>query len=225
MTSAKGFYQNLSDDLRRAVKSVMPFRATADGDAAGKVSIIRLGQALADGESYGRLDGFDIADGDDVVCFTIGGKPVVAKLLSAVPTGHILTGNLTVKGAINSPLVFVGSQSTSDAASTTSTVNYSTAMTLSCALGEGTWTVRSVASVQLIHSAGGNVNWQTNIDGVAGTERTLQANASAYATFLTTNEVTGRTGTINVTVRFKSSAAGTTSARNPMLLVIATRTA
>jgi len=30
MTSAKAFYQNLGDDLKRAVKSITPFRATAN---------------------------------------------------------------------------------------------------------------------------------------------------------------------------------------------------
>lgn len=134
------------------------------------------------------------------------------------------TGAL-VASSFNSPFIVNGAQSTSDAASTTSTVNYSTAMTLSVPLPTGTWTVTATGGLQLIHSAGGNVNFQINVDGQAGTERTLSANASVHQSFVTNNEQTGRTGTINVTVRFKSNAAGTTTARNPWLYVVARRTA
>jgi hypothetical protein len=174
---------------------------------------------------------FQLNVGDDVMVLPFGGSYIVVnEIRNTLPTAETLPLNLTVTGGItgasfNSPFVMNGAQSTSDAASTTSTVNYSTAMTLSVPLPTGTWTVTAQGGIQLIHSAGGNLNFQINVDGVAGTERTLQGNATTYSQYVTNNEQTGRSGTINVTMRFKSSAAGTTTARNPWLFVVARRTA
>lgn len=280
MSTAKDFYRNLGDDLKRAIKGITPFRATADGEANGKVSIIRLGQTVADGESYARLGGFNIADGDELICFMVGGKPVVAKLLTAAPTSHglsapldilsdsatafrvrdsggtvfvvdnvageiqianandlvMLTGvasgeKVRIDGAtgaatfvsVNTPVIATLAQSGADAGSTTSTVTNSVAGDVVLTLPSGTWRVYAVGGVSLQHSAGGSARWALTIGGTEGTARTLAMSATVWANAVDDGEVAGLSGSVTIAVEYRSSTAGTTSARNPWLIAIAKR--
>lgn len=130
----------------------------------------------------------------------------------------------TTAVSLNTPLFQTHSQSASDNPSTTSTVNYSLAADIDITLGTGTWTVYAVGSVALTHSAGSTVNMLISIDGNNGTARSLSANATVHQHIASEHSVTGKTGTVTVGVWFKSSAAGTTAARNPWLMIAARRT-
>lgn len=74
-------WQDVQDEIRRQLAIVLPFRAVAAGDANGRVTIKRLGQASADGEEYARLAGPAIPAGAEVLVLPVGGKPVVLGLL------------------------------------------------------------------------------------------------------------------------------------------------
>jgi hypothetical protein len=159
---------------------------------------------------------------------TNGGSIVIDADLH-VGDDAFITGDLTAAGitgsSFNSPLVQTEAQSASDAASTTSTVNYSVGMSADIALPTGTWSLHVQGGLAMQHSAGSTVNMLVAIDGEDGTARSLAANASTHQTIVSEHQRTGRTGTIACAVKFKSSAAGTTSARNPWLIIIARRTA
>jgi hypothetical protein len=174
---------------------------------------------------------FALNVGDDVMVLPFGGSYIVVnEIRNTLPTAETLPLNLTVTGGItgasfNSPIIQTEAQSTSDAASTTSTASYSTAMTATLALPTGTWSVAAQGGVALTHSTGGTVNMQVNIDGDQGTARALTANATTAQMMISEHAISGRTGTISITVRFKSSTAGTTAARNPWVTIYAWRTA
>jgi hypothetical protein len=114
-------------------------------------------------------------------------------------------------------------QSSSNTASTTSTVNFSVAGTLSLALPPGTWRVAAIGGQMLKHSAG-SASFQINIDGDQGQIETLALTIEGTA--VSKHELAGVVGdrSIDINVRFRSSTAGTTNSRNPWAWATAVRT-
>lgn len=134
----------------------------------------------------------------------------------------------------NSPDFRVKTQGTSDTASTTNTGPSGatvSAMTDLITLGVGKWAIAVLGSIHLANSAGGSVDISTEIDGVEGTIRTFSSVGTAgercEAHSEVINEVDWLQGEqdVNVRVRFRSTTAGTTSAKNPRLLTIVRRMA
>lgn len=247
MTTARDFYQGLAQAINNRLDSVRPWRAKVNTSSSGLTTIKPDLSGVALTEQFARVAGFKFSADDEVMMMPFGGSQiVVGEIERAIPSsrtldaplvveGDVSASSLTTTGALsaggitgtsfNSPLIATLAQSASDNPSTTSTVNYSNAATASVALGSGTWTVYVVGSVALTHSTGGTVNMLISIDGNNGTARSLAANATVHQHIASEHAITGRTGTINVGVWFKSSTAGTTAARNPWAYVIAKRTA
>jgi len=136
---------------------------------------------------------------------------------------YVIADKIT-SGAGGGPSVVTAtrSQSVADTESTTGTVVYVTAVTADVVLGAGTWTIAAVGGLAIRHTAG-SANWAVEIDGVLGTGRSLfvQTEMQMVDDHTATGVAGGRT--VTVKVRYKGSDPGTTSARNPWLMVVATR--
>lgn len=211
----------------RAVGRVTPFRATVTGGSAGLVEIQRVDASTPDTRQYARVRGFALTNGDVVLCANLDGEPVVlGKVQISSPADFTLTAPLIVP-SINTPFARTDAQSASDTASTTSTATYSDAMTTAVTLPTGTWTVHAVGGLAMKHSADTNVRMAIEINGTEGTARTLACPAATFRMVVDNGSVGSISGggSINVKVRFRSSDAGTTSASNPWLMIVAERTA
>jgi hypothetical protein len=142
--------------------------------------------------------------------------------------GTVSAGAATF-ASVNSPVV-VGNAATnaSPDTSTTDTGVYSVAMTESLTLPAGTWVVQAWGWLGCLHSANNRVLVGIDIDGtVSGAVSPSAPSASpSHRTVATENRVAGLAGSrsIDVKVVFRSTDAGTTSANQPSLLVIAWRT-
>lgn len=133
-------------------------------------------------------------------------------------------GNL-IAASFNSPLIHTEAASTATNSSTTSTATYVSALTDPITLPTGTWTVYCIGGVSLTHSTGGTVNMLITINGNDGTARAMTAPTAPHLPIMSEHIVTGVSGSFNAVVNYKSNTAGTTAARNPWLLTVATRTA
>lgn len=112
MSLAAQAIEHLERRLGRLIERVAPFRATATAAATGLVTIQRPA-ASAETEQYARLDGFDIANGDELLCFSVPSvdgqgrvttsKPVCAKLLRSAPSSRTLSGDLVLNGHLVGP--------------------------------------------------------------------------------------------------------------------------
>lgn len=126
----------------------------------------------------------------------------------------------------NSPqtITDAASASTSTTPSTSNVTTYQDALTLSLALPAGTWTVTAHGGLALSHSVN-QANWRIEIDGNAPTGHTLSlvTEQQVMAAHRRTGVAGGRT--IAIKVQMKSLTAGTTTARNPHVMVTAVRTA
>ncbi|MGC4107809.1 MAG: hypothetical protein QM753_15920 [Thermomicrobiales bacterium] len=131
-------------------------------------------------------------------------------------------GNLVVGGTA-SGLPFVSSGSGSASGSTTSTSTYSTLSTWSVTLPTGTWACSVLAQCSFQHSASGNANFRVSVGGTAGSVQTQSFFNSAYATGVCNADVTGISGTVSINLDYKSSAAGTTTAKNAGYIAYFTR--
>lgn len=168
---------------------------------------------------------FEAGDNDDVAYQTE---------LDAVNTA--LDGRLDALEALNPVLigtvddhVLVTShaQSSADTGSTTSTVNYATAISLAFTLPAGTWSVDIQGGCGLLHSAGNTARWATRLDGTEQTARTGDCpSASPNYRMCVDNYAQGAvaSGAHTATFAYRASAAGTVSANNPWLIVVAVRT-
>lgn len=129
----------------------------------------------------------------------------------------------------NSPILFFYTQSGSDTATTTNTATTVVAASNAITLGVGKWAVIAAAIVGLSHSTSGTVAVTAEIEGVEGTARTYSAAAapgvSAKAHISKVDEADWIQGeqTLNIRARFRSDTAGTTTAKNPMILAAAWR--
>jgi hypothetical protein len=117
-------------------------------------------------------------------------------------------------------------QETSDTASTTSTATYSLAQTRTLSLGTGTWTVSVFAVLMVKHSTGGSVDVQLHVATADGDQYRLAAETSIWTPIFVTQVETGvASGSRDVNLNFKAGTAGTVTARNPAMRIIAFRTA
>lgn len=117
-------------------------------------------------------------------------------------------------------------QTGSDIASTTDTVNYSTAMQLDILLPVGTWNVNVLGGLQLIHSASLTAAFRVEIGANVGTGRTTGNLSSTVYTMHVDNHRIGSIAGNAITsifVKYRSNGAGTTSARNPWAVLTAVR--
>lgn len=131
-------------------------------------------------------------------------------------------GNLVVGGTV-SGLPFVSSGSGSASGSTTSTSTYSTLSTWSVTLPAGTWACSVLAQCSFQHSGSSTANFRVSVGGNAGTVQTQSFYTSAYATGVCNADVTGLSGTVSINLDYKSSAAGTTTAKNAGYVAFFTR--
>lgn len=239
------FWRSIAAVRDSIMESVRPVRGKVTSVSGGLVQLVRSVNEDTDPDlaEYSRIKGFKLTANDEVYALNLDGQQllILGQLQNSTPSAFTLENALTVEGAItatstiagtgitgtsfNSPLFQTDAQSASDAASTTSTAVYSTALTTSIALGTGTWTVYALGGLHLTHSAGSTANMLIQIDSEDGTARSLSPDATVYTHFVSEHIKAGCTGTINVLVRFKSSAAGTTAARNPWIIIAARRTA
>jgi hypothetical protein len=131
----------------------------------------------------------------------------------------------------DSPIFRFYTLGSSDTASTTNVSPAATvsAITIPIDLGVGKWAVVAFGSVHLSHSAGGGVEVAVEIEGTVGTVRTVSSvgttGVRCEAHLSKTDEVDWVQGeqTLNCRTRFRSSTAGTTSAKNPVVVVFAKR--
>lgn len=238
------FWQSIAAIRDDIVARVKPVRGTVNELTSGKIVLVRSINDPADRDEaeYARIRGFNVNVGEDVYALSLGDGQqllVLGALQNSSPTAYGLDAPLSVAGSImatgaltagditgtafNSPLVQTEAQSSSDVASTTSAVNFSAAITIPVSLGTGMWSVHAQGGLNLRNSNGAAGQMQVNIDGNEGTIRTLGLDINVMTMCVSEHQLAGRTGTINVTVRFKSSTSGTTFANNPWLIIIARR--
>jgi hypothetical protein len=122
-------------------------------------------------------------------------------------------GNITVGGTATG-LPFVSSGAGAASANTTSTTVYTNLSSWNVTLPAGTWQCAILAQASFQHSASSTSNFRVTVGGTAGTVQTQSFFNAAYATGVCDATVTGLTGTVSINVDFKSSAAGTTTAKN-----------
>lgn len=204
----------------------------ADGRTSKLLSWIVVGPVRRSDPTVKNIDGTILkllGAMDLILTSDAGGASTVFSVDGA--TGNVVAGDVTGDDAIfattNTPFVLMQSQSASDTSSTTSTSTYSDACALNVALPAGTWNVKAMSFCGLKHSAGNNANIAAEVDGTLATARTLTCPSADYRMCIDDANLGSLSGggTKVVKTRFKSSDAGTTSANNPGLIVIATRTA
>lgn len=138
--------------------------------------------------------------------------------------------NVTLVNA-NSPLHLFYTQGASDTASTTNVAPAATVVAASNAvtLGVGKWAVIALASIVLSHSTGATVGVSAEIEGVEGTLRQVATAAApgvrceAHLSLVDEADWIQGEQTLNVRARFQSVTAGTTSAKNPSISIVAKR--
>lgn len=121
--------------VERGAAAAGAFRATWRGTSGGLAKIRRLTESADDGESYAHVAGFAPAVGDEVLCVSIAGKPVVVgKLLRADPGTLALAWPLAVPGIrLTRPRLVLGARPNPGAASAS-------------AAGTSAWTLSGSAS-------------------------------------------------------------------------------
>ena len=202
---------------------------TAEKYSRGWLAVVFGATGVADALKWirrkadGTFDVVEVASGTHTHAESDVTSLVADLALKAPLASPTFTGAVVVP-TINTPVVGSLAQSASDAANTASTVTYSDAATLALTLPTGTWSVTAVGGLSLLN-LGGNSDLRIDINGTAGAAQTLDATIEEM--FVDNAVVAGISGggSINIKVQFKSNAAGTTNARNPWLMVIATRTA
>lgn len=93
------FWQQLQTVIQRTIKPALPFRAVAQSESGGLVTIRRLDATADDLEQYARVAGFALSPGDEVVCLPMGGKPVVVGIIQrTTPTEYTFPVTIDVPG-------------------------------------------------------------------------------------------------------------------------------
>jgi hypothetical protein len=182
------------------------------------------------------------SDKPKAVSGNIDDGTVFNDLLNVLEARNIITNKAVRGGAFgvehrnamlvnaDSPLLLFVTQSASDTASTTNTATTVVAAATALTLGPGKWAVTVLVGMILAHSTSSTVGISAEIEGNEGTVRTV-TNATATsgvrceANISLTAEVNWLQGeqTLNLRARFRSSTAGTTSARNPSIIGYAKR--
>lgn len=152
-----------------------------------------------------------------------------ANLLGLRADQDAIARALNDAAASDAPTFVNGSSSSaSSTASTTDTANFQDALSLVWSdLPDGVYDLVVVGSLLAAHSAGGSCNLRVQAGANNGTSYTLSVpNESPATTRLYAVHVFSAvavSGGLTAKVQYKSSTAGTTSARNPALLVLARR--
>ena len=159
----------------------------------------------------------------------VSGNPTIS-----LPS-NVTIANLTVGSSFNGVgdfAVMEDGQTSSITASTASTTVYSDAETATLTVpSAGTYTVIVMGSAMMAHSAGSTSNLRVECGASLGTavapEIGTYSTTAAWDRVSCSHTFTGVsiTSTETIKLTFKSSAAGTTYAKNPQLFAIAIRTA
>lgn len=153
---------------------------------------------------------------------------------SSVATVKLADSSVTIAkldDGIVPVLIAPGGQTSADTTSTTNVGAGNTVSSLTVAVvlpgsAPDQWTFYAVGSLEMKHSADNQVLLTINIDGNESGGRNPTCPSTAYKTVHEKHSVSGIAGaqTVNVRLRYCGTDAGTTSAQNPNLLVIARRT-
>ena len=253
MSKVTDFYTGIQGAIDNAVSRLKPYRVAVSSTSNGLVKIQPLESPTPLAEGYARLTGTKLESGDEVAIIELSGKPfVLGKIQRSSPNGEAFdfpiqieadsaqalevsdgvsptlivdTDSGVVTGSsFNSPVVTTIAQSSADTTSTTSTTTLQTACTTTLNLPIGSWTLKAVGGCQFTHSSSGTVLFQVTIASTGGTARSMTFNNSVYGHGVDNAEVGGLSGSVTISLDYRCSTAGTTSARNPWLLIIATRT-
>jgi len=200
------------------------FRAVVSSLTSGRVKIQRLEATSADGEEYARIAGLALLPGDEVVCIVLAGKPVIIGKLQRSSPSNLPFDVPVVASNINTPVHQVYHASAALTGSTTNTATYVTGGTSVINLPTGTWTLYILAFIDCQHSTGGNVNAAIRINGGGEVGAvTLPCPSASWSTLKVAEARAALTGSVTVDIRYKGSTAGTTSGRNPAMIIEAKR--
>lgn len=140
-------------------------------------------------------------------------------------TGDAYFSNGVTATRYNSPYIYAHDQDNANVSSTTSTSQFYEALTATINLPAGTWDVTVDSACEFRHSANGNVRFLTEISGNQSLSFAPQFYSDAWGTGRMTLTFTGvSSGNQLVKFMYRSSTAGTSYAKNPKILIIATRT-
>jgi hypothetical protein len=211
--------------LQRAVPTAeavdFPFTIFANSDDAflvkrnSSVTMLRVDTAIpgsVDVMGGAHLYGWSGEDRSGTASFDINAT-----------NGSARFGSLTAT-SVNSPKFYALTRTSALTSSTTSTTTFANALSLDVALPSGTWTLTAIGGVKLRHSANSTNALQVTIGGTAGPTRLVNSDANVFSMTNAEAEVSSLSGTVTVTVDYRSDVAGTSSARNPWVWVAATRT-
>jgi hypothetical protein len=104
-------WQDIKNEIRVQLNEFRSFIALAGTETDGRWTIQRVTEASAGSEQFARMAGFDIAEGDEVICTIVGGKPLIlGKLQRSALTEHLFqVGKLRLGSA--GPYIQVGTGS------------------------------------------------------------------------------------------------------------------
>jgi hypothetical protein len=81
-------WQSIKDEIRIQLNEFRPFVALAGTQSDGRIRIRRVIEATQGTELYARLSTRQVTVGDEVLCITVGGKPVVLGKLQRSDPGR-----------------------------------------------------------------------------------------------------------------------------------------
>lgn len=161
--------------------------------------------------------------GDGVVRLTIPGRGTrdAAPTFVALPIVRTDTPGVVERE---------GSATNGAAPSTTNISTYATSLTVPIPLGAGLWEIVASGDLLLTHSASGQCDVQMTIDGVSTSRQSPPLSPTVYTRIGSSRRSTGVVvavggRTVNVTLDYKPSTAGTAVGRNPVVRVHASRLA
>lgn len=210
----------LGQRIRAIVAKASPRRLFVSSVSSGLV-VLREADGTVIDEGVAYIGVVPPQVGDAVLVVPLPGSGSRHAAGSRVALGPIFRG--ASDGAL---VVQPNTQSFADAPSTSSTSSYADAATFAVFLPPGIWTVDADGGLALIHSAGLVSDLRLDIDGTPGpSRRTQNLSATVYGGWEAHQTLTGVAGnrSVNVKVSYKSFNAGSTSAANPTVLVIARR--
>jgi hypothetical protein len=129
----------------------------------------------------------------------------------------------------DSPKSVFLTQGSSDDPSTTSTTTTAPAATATISLTEGKWAFYIHVSIHLSHSTGSSSVVEAEIEGGASNAHAVSSvgtsgmRCEAYLDLTAEADWVQGEQDFNIRARFRSSAAGTTSAKNPSIIAFAWR--
>jgi hypothetical protein len=190
--------------------------------SGGRASVRRIGATVAEEEIVCLIARPPVV-GDRVALTAIGGTTVIAGVLVSSLSPLDLKAPLV--GQIYT-LPFSSSSAT--AATNTSNATYATLRSVawsSSEIPDGTYDLVVEWDAQFSDSAGGSLNFRPTVNGVVDTVQTLSVGtARERLGYIREFDAQVVSGGLTVLIEYKrDSGSGTASARNPRMLVFATR--